>query len=206
MLKTKKIADMAIILAFAIIANIISFPTIPFLGRFSLVYTMAYVAGVFLGPIVGFCVTMLGDLIPALIFPQGAWMPLITIGTGLISLIVGLSNKYIRLNFQWRLIIGALIAYVVCTAIIIPLGEVPLFTVMKYTTAKLIGKSLGISSPFVLISLSKLITQPLWIAMNVVIVITVCVRLHKLIDNRYGNVIYKDFANKKLTEAATIQQ
>lgn len=200
MLKTKKIADLAIILAFAMIANLISW-TIPFFGRFSLVYTMAYIAGIFFGPLIGLCITMLGDLIPALIFPQGgAWMPLITIGTGLISFIVGLANKYIRLNFQWRLIIGAIAAYILCTAIIIPLGELPLFHVMKYQTARLLGKILGIESPFIMISLSKIVTQPLWITINLLIVITLCLRLQKIIDKRYGNVINKKIEHEKIAD------
>lgn len=205
-MKAKKIADLAILLAIGIIANIVSFNTGTFLGRFSFVYGIAYISGILHGPLAGMCVTMLADLIPALIFPQGAWMPLITLGVGCISLIVGICNKYIPLKFHWRLMIGVIAAFLLSTCLITAYGEVPLFYIMGYALAKSIGAATGIESPFVLISLAKMISQPLWIVINSVSVAIVCIRLRKLLNARYGNVIDKNFKTKIIAKPDTVAE
>lgn len=206
MFKARRLADMAILLALGMIANIISFPTLfGYLGRFSIVYTFAYLSGIFFGPFGGMLITWLADLIPAMVLPQGPYMPLIGLGTAMISLIVGLCNRYLPYKFHTRLIIGAILSYLVCTCGISALGEVPLFNMYPYTFARLIGKTLSIESPYLQLALAKMVTQPVWILINLAITISLCYRLSKIIDNRYGGVINRtrDKLKEPLPETKT---
>lgn len=206
MFKVKRLADMAILLALGMIANIISFPTLfGYLGRFSIVYTFAYLSGIFFGPFGGMLITWLADLIPAMVLPQGPYMPLIGLGTAMISLIVGACNRYLPYKFHTRLIIGAIISYLVCTCGISALGEVPLFNMYPYTFARLIGKALSIDSAYLQLALAKMATQPVWILINLAITISLCYRLSKIIDNRYGGVINRtrDKLKEPLPETET---
>lgn len=206
MFKVKRLADMAILLALGMIANIISFPTLfGYLGRFSIVYTFAYLSGIFFGPFGGMLITWLADLIPAMVLPQGPYMPLIGLGTAMISLIVGVCNRYLPYKFHTRLIIGAIISYLFCTCGISALGEVPLFNMYPYTFARLIGKTLSIETPYLQLALAKMATQPVWILINLAITISLCYRLSKIIDNRYGGVINRtrDKLKEPLPETET---
>lgn len=206
MFKVKRLADMAILLALGMIANIISFPTLfGYLGRFSIVYTFAYLSGIFFGPFGGMLITWLADLIPAMVLPQGPYMPLIGLGTAMISLIVGVCNRYLPYKFHTRLIIGAILSYLVCTCGISALGEVPLFNMYPYTFARLIGKTLSIETPYLQLALAKMATQPVWILINLAITISLCYRLSKIIDNRYGGVINRtrDKLKEPLPETET---
>lgn len=190
MFNVRRLADMAILLSLGILANVFSFPiAVGYLGRFSIVYTLAYLGGIFLGPYGGMFITWLADLIPALIMPQGPFMPLIGIGTAMISLIVGLCNRYLPYKFHTRIIIGAVISYLICTCGITAFGEVPLFNMYPYTFAKTLGRILNIQSHYIMLAMAKMISQPVWILINLTITITLCYRMSKIIDNRYGGVI-----------------
>lgn len=190
MFKVKRLADMAILLALGVLANAFSY-SFGIIGRLSLVYTVAYISGIFLGPFGGLLITWLADLLPALIMPQGPYMPLIGLGTAMISLIVGLCNRYLPYKFHTRLIIGAILSYLFCTCGITALGEVPLFIakIYPYSLARSIGVFLDIDSPYLQLALAKMVTQPIWILINLAITISLCYRLSKIIDNRYGGVI-----------------
>lgn len=191
MFNVKRLADMAILLALGILANIFSY-SFGIIGRFSLVYTFAYLSGIFLGPCGGMFIMWLADFIPAIVLPQGApYMPLIGLGTAMISLVVGLCNRYLPYKFHTRIIIGAVISYLICTCGISALGEVPLFIakIYPYSLARTIGLALSIDSPYLQLALAKMATQPLWILINLAITISFCYRLSKIIDNRYGGVI-----------------
>lgn len=208
MFNVKRLADMAILLALGVLANIFSFSFgLGYLGRFSLVYTFAYLSGILLGPYCGLLIAFVADLIPALIMPQGPYMPLIGLGTAMISLLVGLCNRYLPYKFHTRIIIGAVISYLICTCGISALGEVPLFIakIYPYAFARLLGTALNIETPYIMLALAKMITQPVWILINLTITITMCYRLSKIIDNRYGGVINRarDIAQEPLPEKET---
>lgn len=191
MSKAKKIADMAIFLAIGIVINIASFPVISYFGRISFVYSLCYLTGILYGPVGGFIIASLADIIPAFILPQGVWIPLITVSVGLIAMIMGLSNKYLKGSLGFRLVIGAIVAYLVCTCVLTPLGEVALFNTFPYTFAKSIGKVLKIESPFVMLMISKAITQSVWVSLNAGITYLICVRLKSVINYRFGEHVLR---------------
>lgn len=191
MSRAKKIADMAIFITIGVVLNIVSFPLYGNLGQMSFVYAFSYIVGILFGPWIGFGIASLADLIPALLLPQGPWMPLITLSVGMMALIMGLAFKLPKLNFLLKMVIGVFSAYLLCTSVLTPLGEVPLFYIWPYTFAKTIGASLGIKSPFLQISLAKMIQQPFWILLNSGLTFGICYKLKDVIKQRYGKVLYK---------------
>lgn len=186
--RSKVITEMAIFTAIGVLLNIVSFPsTGGFLGRITFVYGYCYIIGVIFNPICAFTVACLGDLIPALLLPQGAaWIPLITVSVGLISAIMSISVHYIKLRFIYRYLIAIVVAFIICTLGVNALGETVIFNIYPYTFAKSLGSSLNIESPYLMIALSKLITQPVWIAVNALLAFGVCYRLRGMINTRYN--------------------
>ncbi|MEG1509159.1 MAG: folate family ECF transporter S component [Clostridia bacterium] len=186
MSSTKKIAYMAMMVTLGICLNMISFSSVQFFGRVSLVYGFCYIVGIMFGPILGACVAMLADILPAVLFPQGPWMPLITISLGMMALIVGVCYKFLNWKIQYRLLLGVVIAFFVCTLCLTPLGETPLFYMYPYTLAKSIGAGLNIKSPYIMLALAKAITQPMWIALNYCITLYLFARLKPLLKMHFN--------------------
>lgn len=63
--------------------------------RISFAQTPIILAGVILGPIWGFAVGVIADVTGFMITPMGAFLPGITLSSGLIGLIPGLISKYV---------------------------------------------------------------------------------------------------------------
>lgn len=179
---------MAVFTAIGVLLNIVSFPsTGGFLGRITFVYGYSYIVGVIFNPFCAFSVACLADIIPALILPQGAaWIPIITISMGSMATIMSISVRYIRLRFIYRYLIGIVTAFVVCTVGLSAVGEVVLFNIFPYTFAKSLGSAMNIGSPYIMIALSKIITQPVWIALNATMAFGVCYRLRGMLNVRYN--------------------
>lgn len=188
MSRVKKIADMAILLAIGVLLNIMSFPlSVGFFGRLSFVYMFCYICGILLGPVYGAVVVGIADFIPAMVLPNGgAWMPMITISVAMIAFIVGIVNKYVKLGFGARLTIGIVLAYLISTIVLTPIGEVPLFYLYPYTAAKTLGAALKIESPLVTLMVFKALTQPLWIVINGALTYVVCYKMRSVIKRRYA--------------------
>ncbi len=146
MMKTKKIVDMAIMLAILICLNFVSFNA-DVIGRASFVYLGGIIAGYFLGPIFGFLIAMAGDAIVAFIAPQGPFSPLIMLSTGLMSLIAGLIYHFIHFrrltdsqNFLIKTLISSLLIYLICTLVVGGFGNA--FFLANWDKSKHFGKDL----------------------------------------------------------------
>ena len=83
----------------------VSFTAIPcFLG--------AYLLGAKAGFVIGF----IGDLVAAIVFPQGAYLPIIGIASGLLGFIPGIIYGYFKGNPKLKTVIAFVICFIVCSA------------------------------------------------------------------------------------------
>ncbi|HHX49308.1 MAG TPA: folate family ECF transporter S component [Clostridiales bacterium] len=112
---SKRIAYIAIFAAMSVALKVFSID-ISIANKLSLMTTMNVLAGIFTGPIGGFIVGVLADGLGFLIKPSGgAWMPLITLVSGLSGLIPGLVFKIKKIHPIVRIIISIVLVYFVCT-------------------------------------------------------------------------------------------
>lgn len=186
--KARKIADMAIFTAIGVVLNMMSFSSFGlFLGRMSLVYAFCYMVGILYGPLSGACIAMVADLLPAIILPQEGLPPnmLINIGIGLMAFIMGVCVHYKKGNFNLKFAIGVILSFIVVTLGINSFGETFFFGMRPYTLARLIGDTLNIENPYLLIMLSKVVTQPFWIVLNSSLVYVIVYKLRNIISFRY---------------------
>ncbi len=112
-----RIAICATFTAIAVVANIFTIDTGLRYFVISLVAIPCFFAGVLLGPIDGFLVGIISDLLGCLIHPIGPFMPLITLSTGLFGLIPGIIFHYFkRGNIYVKAVISFLLCLLICTA------------------------------------------------------------------------------------------
>lgn len=111
-----RIAICAMFTALAVIANIFTIDTGLRYFVISLVAIPCFFAGVLLGPIEGFLVGMISDLLGCLIHPIGPFMPLITLSTGLFGLIPGLIFHCFKGNLYVKAVISFFLCLIICTA------------------------------------------------------------------------------------------
>ena len=184
MRRTKIIAAMAMLTAIGVVVNIITYPSVTYFGRMSLVYCFCFLAGIWLGPVKGCIVAMLADIIQVVFFAQpGPFVPQITISNGLLAAIMGLMFKTKLKNLNLKVAIGGIICLFVCSAGISAHGEAMfLFNVYPYTFAKSLGASLNITSPYLMVALSKLITQSFWIALNCFLTVMIYLSTRTVVD------------------------
>ncbi len=179
----KKIAYVAMFTAFGVVVNLLSFSVPPF-GRASFVYLFSNIAGIVLGPWLGFASGICADLLPALVAPQGPWMPLITLSNGLMCMIPGLVFRYIPWkSFTAKLALSAAISLVVCTLGVGAWGSVPLLNIY-FPSAVALGEKYGITSPYLMLAFSKLLTQPFWIVVNCLLTSLVYVPIRKFSEQK----------------------
>lgn len=114
---TRKIAYTAVFVALATIANVFTWLPIPSFA-ISFAAMPSFFAGFICGPIPGFWVGALGDLLGQLISPKGAWLPTITLAAALMGLIPGLINKIPKLNTYIKIVLSFVVCLVVCTMFI----------------------------------------------------------------------------------------
>ncbi len=115
-MSTKKIASVGMLTALSILFNIFSFNIIEKYFQFSLIYFPSFIAGGFFGPITGFAVGFLGDLIAGFIRPLGPYNPIIGLASGMMGLIPGLIFKYFKRNDYLNLVISFVLCLIVCTS------------------------------------------------------------------------------------------
>ncbi|HOB63783.1 MAG: folate family ECF transporter S component [Clostridiales bacterium] len=123
---TKRIAYLAILVAINVAINCFDINMGSLKMTFS--YIPCFIAGIFLGPVSGLIVGVLGDVLGMVIAPKGAWIPLITVSAGLIGLIPGLICMIKKLNIFVRIGISLVVVFVVCTA---GLNTFALFQIMS---------------------------------------------------------------------------
>lgn len=115
---TKRIAYIAIFTAMSIALKTFSF-NVTVSNKISLMTSMNILAGIFTGPIGGFIVGALSDGIGFLINPTGgAWMPLITLVSGLSGLIPGLVFKIKKLHSIVKIVLSIVLVYFICTVLL----------------------------------------------------------------------------------------
>ena len=111
----KNIAYLALITAISVIMNALTL-TVPGSGiAISFTYIPNFLAGYFFGPGAGFIVGVLGDILGCIIWPKGAWLPLLTLSAGLMGAIPGLV-RYLPVKARWHVLISYVATYIVCSA------------------------------------------------------------------------------------------
>jgi len=85
--------------------------------QITITYIPCFLAGIFLGPVGGFVAGALGDALGMLIVPQGPWIPLITLSSGLLGFIPGIVFKFVKTKYTMlKLLLSFVLCLVVCTA------------------------------------------------------------------------------------------
>lgn len=114
---TKNIAYISLLAAVSVILNALTL-TVPGSGvAISFTYIPNFLAGYFFGAGAGFLVGVIGDVIGCIIWPKGAWLPLLTLSAGLMGAIPGLV-RHLPLKERWLILLSYLCVYLVCSAVI----------------------------------------------------------------------------------------
>ncbi len=119
---TQRLVYIAVLTALCIVGN--AFLTIPITpsNSISFTITICFVAGYLLGAKAGFTVGFLGDLIGCIIFPQGVYLPLMSIASGLYGMIPGVLFSYFKGDNKWGVYVKAGVSsaliYLICSLVL----------------------------------------------------------------------------------------
>jgi len=115
---TKNIAYLAILVAINVLMNVLTF-TVPGTGvALSFTYIPTFLAGFYFGPGGGFLVGALGDVLGWLINSSGgAWLPFLTLSSGLMGVIPGLMRR-LPFNQKWIVVLSYVVTYLLCSVAI----------------------------------------------------------------------------------------
>ena len=114
---TVRLAYTGVLIAICLLFNVITFYPVKYLA-FSFTCIPTFIAGILLGPLSGFAVGFLGDLLGWVILPQGAYMPLVGVASGLFGFIPGilfLISGFSDLKYYVKIIIGYAACVLFCT-------------------------------------------------------------------------------------------
>lgn len=168
--KTYYITFCALFAAVGVALNLLSsaMPRVDTFGRISLVYAFCFLAGIMLGPYLGGATAALADFLPAIIFPEGPWMPLITLSNGVMAMLAGLLYKKINSDkISVKLTMIAICSFVFCTLGLTAAGESLLYNMgmQAYypTTTMLVNAGLPLYLANVV---RKACTQWFWLLLN----------------------------------------
>lgn len=117
---TQRISYVSMFIALCTAVNVLQISTS--FAQFSLVASVACLSGVLLGPLDGFTVAFVGDLIAAIIAPLGIYSPIIGLGTGLFGLIPGLIFSYIKLNDNLKVVISYIATFILSSIVLNTIG------------------------------------------------------------------------------------
>lgn len=111
---TFRITIIAMLSAICVVLNIFSISPSNVI-KISFIMIPCMLAGLWFGPIDGFIVGAVGDFLGWLMHPDGAWLPLITLASGMLGMIPGFI-KYLKINSYLKIIISTALCLVVCTS------------------------------------------------------------------------------------------
>ena len=165
------------------------------LGSFSISFTYipCFIAGMFLGPVSGGLVGLLGDIIGVL--AKGATpSPFISISCALIGIIPGLIFMIKKWHPFIKLAISLVLVLFICT-----------MGLSAYGTWLLVAAGANGKSFAAYWLIDRLPKQPAILAINAVIIYLLYYPLKKLIFDRMGNKVATnaDIAKSEITEVAT---
>jgi len=171
--RTYFITLIAVFSAVGIALNLLSsaMPRVDTFGRISLVYTFCFLAGILLGPWIGGGVAIISDLLPALFFPEGPWMPLITLSNGLMAVIAGLFYKRLKGNLIVKLVFIALTSFLVCSLGLTSLGEALLYNMgmqAYYPTTTFLMNAVGMDV-YLATLVRRATVQWFWVLVNTIL-------------------------------------
>ena len=129
-MNTKKIALMGLFVALIALANIFTIQIIPPYFVLSFVLTLSFIIGWHLGPIKGFLVCTLGDIVGCIIHPLGPFNILVNLASGMIGLIFGFN--YPKTN-SIKILCTFLIVTLICTCGLNTLGLWLMYAATKKT-------------------------------------------------------------------------
>jgi ECF transporter S component (folate family) len=118
--KTQKLAYVSMLSAISVVINMLQIST-P-MAQLSFVATVCFTAGVLLGPIEGFAVAFIGDLLAAIIAPMGIYSPVIGLATGLFGLVPGIIFAYFKGNYWIKGIISFVITFILSSLLLNTIG------------------------------------------------------------------------------------
>ena len=127
---TKKIALMGLFVGLITLANIFTIQIIPPYFVLSFVLTISFLAGLYLGPIEGFIVCILGDLTGCIIHPLGPFNFLVNLASGIMGLIFGFNKNKTNI---FKILLTFLIVTLICTSGLNTLGLWLMYAVGKKT-------------------------------------------------------------------------
>lgn len=133
--KTQKIAYISMLTALSVVVNVLQISTS--FAQLSFVATICFVAGVLLGPIEGFSVAFIGDLIAAIVAPMGIYSPIIGLATGLFGLVPGIVFAYFRGNIWVKTIISFIVTFVLSSLLLNTIGLSLIYTKVYVLTERL---------------------------------------------------------------------
>ena len=129
---TKQIALAGLFTSLLVIANTFTIQIIPPYFVMSLVLTISFIVGLFLGPIKSFIVCILADLIGCLIHPLGPYNVLVGLSSGMIGLIFGFIKKIEKPNVLTVINLYILVT-LICTCFLNTMGLWLMYAVGKKT-------------------------------------------------------------------------
>ena len=113
-ISTKSIAYTALLAAVCVLLNTLTVTMPGSANAISFTYIPNFLAGFYFGPVAGFLVGLIGDVLGCIIWPKGPWLPLMTLASALMGVIPGLVRR-LPFNEKILLVISYLLTYVVCS-------------------------------------------------------------------------------------------
>ncbi len=110
---TKRLTFSAVFTALAVLFNIFTIQTGVKYFVISFTAIPCFLAGFLLGPVEGFAVGFIGDLLGALINPFGAYMPLIGLASGLWGFIPGCLMRLGKNGYAYY-VLKTILSYIIC--------------------------------------------------------------------------------------------
>ena len=129
---TKQIALAGLFTSLLVMANTFTIQIIPPYFVMSLVLTISFIVGLFLGPVNSFIVCILADLIGCLIHPLGPYNILVGLSSGMIGLIFGFIKKIEKPNVLTVINLYILVT-LICTCFLNTMGLWLMYAVGKKT-------------------------------------------------------------------------
>lgn len=174
----KRLAYLGVMTAIAVITNCFSITVNSGANSISFNYVICSLAGIFFGPISGGIVGLLGDLIGCLIAPKGPFNPFIMVASALIGVLSGLAFKIPKVNVYFKIIIGYLLIFVVCT-----LGLNTFGLWFFYAQGK---------KSFIVYLIGRAPFQAINIAINIVITYLLYIPLKKIVFDKWETRVHKE--------------